>query len=868
MTKIMVVTVFFALSALAATAQITIDLKDTVRFNPDVKKGRLSSGIPYYILKNDRPAKRLEMMLVLNAGSVLEDDDQNGLAHFCEHMAFNGTQNFPKGELVNFLESMGVRFGADLNAYTNADETVYMLTVPLDNPKNLIKGIQVLRDWAGFVTYDDADINAERGVVMEEWRLGKGAEDRVRDKHRAAMYFGSKYAQRDVIGDTNVLLRAPGENLRRFYRSWYRPENLAIVAVGDIDITTLETYLNKYFSSPPTSGERSSARPQILLPGHKETLISIASDPELQGASAQVFIKRRADTVHTYADYKRNITRQMVSEMLNQRLAELARKNPPPFAGAGTGEYLLARESRATYGAVSAADKNVLKCLNAFLTEFERAKRFGFTPTELARAKESTLSNMESYYNERNKTESQGFAQELTRHILQRESVPGIVHEWELYQAIVPMITNEDVNASAKNLITEENRVITISVPEGNGFVKPTEQQVRDLLTAIEAKKIEAYVDEVPTKPLLEKAPEPGKIMGLRTLADIGATELMLSNGARVVYKKTDFKNDEILFSAQSWGGMSLAPEADHITNIAAMDAVRAGGIGSFTVNDLSKILNGKNVGLSANVGMEQENISGSSTPKDLRTLFELIYLGFTQPRKDSVAFESWKSKMKAQLANKEKSPEATFFDSMMVVSSSNHPRARTMSEKSVDEVDLNKAYKFVQERFKYGSDFTFYFVGNFDEEALKKYVETYIGSLPAAPADPKAKVDQVKPVSVSAPVMMAVPLAAGGTDPANVTLQAPVPAPSPTSAGVPMKESWKDVGMRTKKGQYRTTIYKGVEPKSTVLLSTTGTIKYNPESRYNIVAMCEVMEILLREKMREEKGGVYGVSVQPGFEK
>lgn len=860
------VTIFLVLSAIAASSQTTIDLKDTVRFNPAVKKGKLSSGIPYYILKNDRPAKRLEMMLVLNAGAVLEDDDQNGLAHFCEHMAFNGTQNFPKGELVNFLESMGVRFGADLNAYTNYDETVYMLTVPLDNPKNLIKGIQVLRDWAGFVTYDEADINAERGVIMEEWRLRKGAQDRVQDKHRGSMFYGSKYAQRDIIGDTNVLLRAPGENLRRFYRSWYRPENFSIVAVGDIDVATFETYLNKYFSSPPTSGERPSVRPQILLPTHKETLISIASDPELQGASAQVFIKRRADTVYTYADYKRNITRQMVSEMLNQRLAELAQKNPPPFTGAGMGEFLLAREARATYGEVSAADKNVLKCLNAFLTEFERAKRFGFTPTELARAKESLLSNMESYYNERDKTESQQLAQELTRHVLQRESVSGIVHEWELHQAIVPMITTDDVNNVAKNLITEENRVITISVPEGNGFVKPTEQQVRDLLAAIEAKKLEAYVDEVPTKPLLEKAPEPGKITGLRTLPDIGGTELILSNGARVVYKKTDFKNDEILFSAQSWGGMSLAPEADHITNIAAMDAVRTGGIGSFTVSELGKILNGKNVGLSASVGMEQENIGGSSTPKDLRTLFELVYLGFTQPRKDSAAFESWKSKMKAQLANKEKSPEASFFDSIMVVSTGNHPRARTMSEKSVDEVDLNKAYKFVQERFKYGSDFTFYFVGNFDEEALKKYAETYIGSLPAAPADPKVKIEQGKPVSTPAPVLMSVPIAAGGTDPSNVTIQAPAPAPTPTV--VPMKETWKDVGMRTKKGQYRTTIYKGVEPKGTVLLSTTGTLKYNPESRYSLVAMCEVLNILLREKMREEKGGVYGVSASPGFEK
>ncbi|HLP27890.1 MAG TPA: insulinase family protein [Candidatus Didemnitutus sp.] len=816
MTRRMVTLLCLVLTALAATAQTSFDLKDTVRFNPDVKKGRLSNGIPYYLMKNSRPANRLELMLVVNAGAVLEDDDQNGLAHFCEHMAFNGTQGFPKQELVNFLESMGVRFGADLNAYTNLDETVYMLTIPLDKPQNLIRGIQVIRDWAGFVTYDEQAINAERGVIMEELRLGKGAEERMQDKHRPFMYWGSKYTQRNVIGDTNVLLRAPGDNLRRFYRTWYRPENFAIIAVGDVDPATLETYLNKYFSSPASSGERTSNRPQITLPPHKETLISIASDPELQGARAEIFIKRPADTVHTYGDYKQNIARQMMMAMLNNRLAELSRKNPPPFASAGTGEFRIAREATATYGIVTASDKNVLKSLNALLTEFERAKRHGFTATELVRAKESTLANMEKYYNERDKSESQQFARELTRHVLQVESVPGIVHEWEIYQGLVPGITIDDVNIAARGLITQENRVITISVPEGNGFVKPTEQQVRDLLAAVEEKKIDAYVDEAPTKPLMEKAPEAGKITALRTLSDVGATELTLSNGARVVYKKTDFKNDEILFSAQSWGGLSMGREEDHITNMVAATVVDAGGVGDFSTNELMKMLNGKNVGIGPGVGMYQETINGSSTPKDLRTFFELLYLGFTAPRKDAESFESWKAKMKAELANKSKSPEGVFFDTVMAVSTGNHPRSRSITEESVDQIDLDKAFEFYKQRYKYGSDFTYYFVGNFDEEALKKYAETYIASLPAAPE----------------------------------------------------REQWKDVGIRTKKGQYRKTVYKGVEPKSTVLLSTSGPMKYNPESRYDIVALCEVMEITLREQMREEKGGVYFVSVQPNFDK
>ncbi|MBK7413311.1 MAG: insulinase family protein [Ignavibacteria bacterium] len=868
MTRRMVAILCLVLTAFAATAQTTFDLKDTVRFNPDVKKGTLSSGIPYYLMKNSRPANRLELMLVVNAGAVLEDDDQNGLAHFCEHMAFNGTQGFPKQELVNFLESMGVRFGADLNAYTNLDETVYMLTIPLDKPQNVIRGIQVIRDWAGFVTYDEEAINAERGVIMEELRLGRGAEERMQDKHRANMYWGSKYAQRNVIGDTNILLRAPGDNLRRFYRTWYRPENFAIVAVGDIDPSTLEQYLNKYFSSPASSGERKSSRPQITLPPHKETLISVASDPELQGARAELFIKRPADTVHTYADYKRNITRQMMMEMLNNRLAELSRKNPPPFASAGTGGYRMAREAMATYGIVTAADKNVLKSLNAMLTELERAKRHGFTATELARAKESTLANMEKYYNERDKSESQQFARELTRHVLQVESVPGIVHEWEIFQGLVPTITIEDVNRLAGGLISQENRVIAISVPEGNGFVKPTEQQVRDLLAAVEAKQIDAYVDAAPTKPLMEKAPEAGKITELRTLSDIGATELTLSNGARVVYKKTDFKNDEILFSAQSWGGQSLGLEEDHITNMVAATVVDAGGVGQFGTNELMKMLSGKNVGIGPSIGMYQETINGSSTPKDLRTFFELLYLGFTAPRKDVEAFESWKAKMKAELANKEKSPEGVFIDTVMSVSTGNHPRARTMSESSVDQINLEKAFEFYKKRFQYGSDFTYYFVGNFDEEALKKYVETYIASLPSAPPDPKSKAaNGTNTIDPNLrPVAMQTQVFGQSGEGVPVVVNAPVPSSVPT--GVPMKETWKDVGIRTKKGQYRKTVYKGVEQKSTVLLSASGPMKYTPESRYDLVALCEVMEITLREQMREEKGGVYFVSVQPNFDK
>lgn len=797
-------------------AQGKLKLTDTVGFNPDVKTGKLASGIPYYILKNSKPEKRLELVLVVDAGAVLEDDDQNGLAHFCEHMAFNGTQGFPKQDLVNFLEGMGVRFGADLNAYTNADETVYLLTVPLDKPQNLIKGIQVLRDWAGFVTYDNKDINEERGVIMEEWRLRRGASDRVRDKHRGAMFYGSKYAQRDVIGDTNVLLRAPEENLRRFYTKWYRPENMSIIAVGDIDPATVEMYLGKYFSSPPSAGERPSNRPTILMPDHEETLVSIASDPELQSAQVEMIFKGRADTVHTYSDYKESIAKQLAFTMINLRLAELGRKNPPPFSASGIGGFRIARQHEALYTNAVAADKNVLKSFNALITELERGRRHGFTESELARARESMLSTMEQYYNERDKSPSSQFAQELVRHILTRESVPGVVHEWEIYQELIPSITTDDVKNAFVSTMPSINRVVMISVPDGNGYIKPTEQQVRDLLAAVATKTIEPYVDQVPTKPLMSTPPVAGSITGIKTLSDIGATELTLSNGARVVYKKTDFKNDEILFTAQSWGGRSLSAPEDHFTTMVAATVVDNCGLDEFDATQLQKMLTGKNVGTSPGISMEQEVIQGSSSPKDLRTFFELVHLGFTSPRKDPEAFATWKAKTKSDLANKAQSPEASFFDSVIVTLTQNHPLTRTMSEADVDKVDLDKAFNFYKQRFAYGSDFTFYFTGNIDEDMLKKYCEVYLASLPKAPA----------------------------------------------------KEMWKDAGIRSAKGTIRKTVYKGVEPKSFVFLHTSGPLVYTPQNRHAIVALGEVMEIQLREQLREEKGGVYFVSVQPNFSK
>lgn len=810
--------ILFVVNVNTTVAQGQIDDTKPIPFNSNVVTGKLQHNIPYYILKNSKPEKRLDLILTINAGAVLEDDDQNGLAHFCEHMAFNGTKEFPKQELVKFLESTGIRFGADLNAYTNQDETVYMLTIPVTSVNNVITGVKVLRDWAGYVTYSDEDIEAERGVVMEEWRLGRGANERVTHKHFPAMYYGSPYANRNVIGDTAVLRHAPPDALRRFYKTWYRPENMAVIAVGDIEPRVLTEILQKYFVlQVENSGNERSSRPQFILPDHKQSIVSIASDPELQTASCQVIFKNNADTVVTYADFRKSLVKQLGFSMINSRLRELTQKPKPPFANAFVGIYPLARENRSFYGRATSAEKNVLTAFNALMTELQRVKLYGFTDSELQRAKDEMSASMETAYNERDKTESQQLAFELSRHVLTVETVPGIVHETEIYRHYLPGITVAECADALRTMMRDESQVYLLSVPEGNGYIMPKEQQVHDLLAAVANKKIEPYVDNVITTPLLATMPTPGSIVKSEYIAEVDAKKLTLSNGATVFLKKTDFKNDEILFEATGFGGQSLGADADHITLSFTASLVDESGIADITITDLQKMLQGKNLSLSPYIGMETQGLSGSAAPRDFETMMQLAYLYFTAPRVDADAVQSWKTRMKAQLDNKEKNPEAALFDSLMYIMSGRHLRAKPVVSGSLDKIDSKKALEFYKARFANAAGFTFLIVGNYDEKQTEDFIKTYLASLP------------------------------GNTK---------------------KREMWKDVGMKTPHDKIDITVLKGKEPKSFVVLAYTGDGSYNPQSRYDLSALSEVMTIRLREQMREEASGVYFVVVQPQIEK
>jgi len=805
----LVITVLFGV---VPPANGQVDLNKVIQPNGDVTIGTLPNGIKYYVMKNSQPKNRLELMLVVNAGAVLEDDDQNGLAHFCEHMAFNGTRFFPKQELVNFLESTGIRFGADLNAYTNQEETVYMLTVPLAAGGTFSKGFEVLRDWARFVSYDDKDIDEERGVVTEEWRLRRGAEERVRKVHNAALFGASKYAKRDIIGDTAVLAHTPAERLRAFYKTWYRPENMAVIAVGDVDVKDVLPLLEKHFSFTGDVSGAPPERPSVELPASSETVVSIASDPELQTARVTLYNKRPYKKTATMGGFRKDIVNQLMSSMLTTRFQELTRKSTPAFAAAFAGQSYLTRGTVAyTVNAVS-ADKNIMKSANALLTEVARAQRHGFTQPELDRAKSEMMSRMETYYNERDKTESASHAQELMRNYLQGEAIPGIAMEYDIYKKLAPEVTLADVKSMFNEYTGGQDRVIAISIPDGNGYVKPTVQDVNALVAAVASKTIEPWVDEAPVKPLMEKEPVAGTIKDKKDLAEVGATMLTLSNGAKVILKKTDFKNDEIMFTAWKSGGTSLAPEADIYTAELAASIVDEGGIASFDANTLAKVLQGKNISISPYINEDREGFTGSTSPKDMKTFMELLHLYFTAPRKDSVGFESFKAKIRTQLENKAKSPEATLFDTIAVTMSNNHPRKRPLTMEALDKVSLTKAFEFYKQRFKSASDFTFCFVGNFDVATIEKDLALYVASIP----------------------------------------------------GGPSKETWKDNKIRMPKGAVNKVVYKGKDQKSTVIAAFHGPMKYSPASRYDMIALTEVMNIRLREQMREKLSGVYFVQVQP----
>lgn len=778
--------------------------------DPAITIGTLDNGLTYYIRENRKPEKRAELRLVVNAGSILEDDRQQGLAHFVEHMAFNGTENFERQELVDYLESIGMRFGPDLNAYTSFDETVYMLQIPTDSLDQLDTGLKILAEWAVRVTMEDEEIDKERGVVIEEWRRGRGADARMRDEQFPVLFHDSRYADRLPIGQKAVLDTFHHETLRRFYRQWYRPDLMAIVCVGDVDGAAIEARIRSVFGAipaPPSPTER----PVFPVPGHAEPLFSIATDPEASGNQVDVYVKSDPLPEGTEGDYRRNIVESLYIGMLNNRLDELRREADPPFlyAGSGTGRFVRSKSFFVLSAQVQ--DGGIPRGLEALLTEAERVRRHGFTPSELERQKTVMMRGMESAYAERDKTASRRYAAEYIRNFLVDEPIPGIEYEFELYRTYLPGITLGEVNALTERFLTRENQVVTASAPEKEGVSVPDEAELQAIFARVAESDITAYEDAVSDAPLMPGMPEPGAIVAERHIPAIGVTEWTLSNGATVVLKATDFQNDEVLVEANSPGGHSLVSDDRYIPARTAASIVGLSGLGTFSAVELEKKLAGKDVRVGPSIGTLQESLSGSASPRDLETLLQLIHMHFTAPRIDSTAYLSFQQRIRGFLQNRDADPATAFYDTLNAVLTQRHFRTRPWSESMLTEMDLAASFDIYRERFADGGDFTFYFVGNIDTTALRGLVERYLASLP----------------------------------------------------DVPGEETWRDVGIRAPEGVIEKTVYKGVEPQSQVRIVFTGDFEWTRQNRYDMTSMASVLNIMLREELREDKGGTYSVGVR-----
>ncbi len=792
--------------------EAALDPNSPLPVDPNVTVGELPNGLRYYIRENREPQERAELRLVVNAGSVLEDEDQLGLAHFVEHMAFNGTVNFQKQELVDYLERIGMRFGADVNAYTSFDETVYILTVPTDSAEIVETGFQILEDWAHGLSFDHEEIDKERGVVIEEWRLGRGAGARMLDEQLPILLKDSHYAERLPIGEKEILETFDYEVPKRFYRDWYRPDLMAVVAVGDFDAADIRRSIEQHFAGIPAASNPRE-RVQYPVPDHDETLFAIASDEEATFSSVSVYWKQGPSDEGTVAAYRQSIVESLFNQMLNSRLFELTQEADPPFLGASSGQGRLIGSKEFYILGAGVKDNGVERGLEVLLLEGERVARYGFTESELEREKAELLRAMEHAFAEREKTNSSAYASEYVRSFLWDEPIPGIAVEFELHKKLVPEIALDAVNRLANEWIVDRNRVVLAGVPEKEGVEIPTESGLAGIFAAVVDAEIEPYEDVVVDAPLVASAPVPGDIVGEELLEDLDVLRWTLSNGVRVVLKSTDFKDDEIVFQGLSPGGTSLASDEDYVAASTAAALVSQSGVGEFDLIQLQKALAGTRVRVSPGITSLLEGFTGRASPDDVETMFQLIYLYFTAPRRDEQAFLSFTSRIQAFLANRNADPQAAFQDTLSVTLSQHSFRSRPPSPEVYEEMNLDVSLDFYKNRFADAGDFTFVFVGSFDPAELKPLVRTYLASLPSSGRD----------------------------------------------------ENWRDLGIEPPAGVIERVVYKGIEPKSQTRVVFTGPFEWTRENRHAIRALNDVMRIRLREVLREDMGGTYGVSVSGG---
>lgn len=791
-------------------AQETFSYQPTVPLpiDPETVYGRLDNGMTYYIRKNNVPAQKVELRLVFNAGSILESDDEQGLSHFLEHMSFTGTTSFPGNELVQKLEGIGVRLGYGLNAYTNFDETVYYLTIPAEH---LDLGMTIVQEWAMNLALTEPAIDRERGVVIEELRLGKGAPTRIREKYLPVLFAGSAYPKRLPIGKEEVIAHFDYEVLRNFYKKWHRPDLTALIVTGDIDPSAVEKRIKQQFSTyeMPKKPEK---REHHYIPDHKDLRVIVATDKETTGCSVEISYKHKPRPVRTQQDYRKQICHSLYSSMVNARLAEQTEQSEAPFTEAETGYSNYFRDVDTYSSYARCPQTGITRALTALTDENERIIRYGFSETELERAKKKMLSRYGRWYNERDKTASDLRADECQVHFLSGTPMPGIAYEYEFLKSVLPQIRAKEIHRLAKEYMTRKNRTIIVTGPEGDGIVYPSASSLKEIVENASERPIQPYDEGEIITELMNSTPQGGTIVAEKKDLDTGLTEWTLSNGVKVVFKITDFKNNEILFRANSNGGYSMYDGADDMSALYATRIQDESGVNGINNTQLKRLMAGKDISITQSLILYHESMSGKFAPNDIKEFFQLIHLYHTAPYFERSAYDRVMKSERSEYAKLLDSPNNYFnYQIDKVMSNGNNRRLLWPLPENLDRADFERAQEIYKSRFGNAAGFTYIFVGNIDPEQLKTYVLTYLGSLP--------------------------------TDRNS-------------------KPEFREQHFTHPQGPDTYLFRKGVDDKANVAIRFVTPAQWDKQTDFNYNAFIDILNSRLYESLRIEMSGVYGVRI------
>ena len=789
----------------------TDDKDNPIPLDPKVKHGKLDNGLSYYIRSNQIPKERAMFFLLVKAGAMNETTEQNGLAHFCEHMAFNGTKNFPDKGITNYLESIGVSFGGGLNAFTSRHETCYTLNnIPTTEESYIDSALMILADWSANVTYSDEEINNERGVIHEEWRTRGGANRRMSDQTNKVLFNDSKYSYHNVIGKLDVIDNCDPQLLRDFYHNWYRPDLQAVVVVGDIDEDEIQAKIEKLFGSIPKR-ETPPETVDYSVPENKEAKVGIATDKEAMNIRISLYMKHDTPVSKDMNYIKGNMLGSLYRTMLSNRYNELVTQSKPPFIGAYTGYGNYTKDCYSLTTSVTALNEDPIKSFTAAITEAERVKRHGFTQTELDRAKKQYLANAEKGYKEKDKQKSNQIVWSYYGHFLANDPKPGAEFNYNLTKEFIPGVQLEQVNQLNETYFNDENQSIILHAPEKENIIIPSKDELLLAYNSVKGSEILPYIDQVSTKPFISIEPVTSAVTTTTEVPIFGGTEWTLKNGAKVIWKLTDNKEDEIQMTAFSNGGTSLIETVDLPSSSMATTALREGGLGDLSKLNLKKYMTGKVVSVYPWISTTSEGLGGSSSVNDFNELLQLTYMHFVAPRKDKDAYDGYISRYMAYLENKKLEPRYTMMDSVSVICSNYHPRRKPTSKEYISQADFEKSFSIASDRIKDASDFTFIFVGNVNPEEMKPMVEKYIGGIPDINRD----------------------------------------------------ETWKDWGIRAPEGKLTKTFKRPMKlPRATTHIRYHGEVDMSPINNFCMSALSYILRMRYTEKVREEEGGTYGVGV------